>query len=171
MERQNAEQWDGVKLGDLAQAYMAVRREMWSILAARVGEKWMLVEQKCLEKGFKNLSQAARSAEKKQIDGTYHDVEDSGIGISDLEEESSPTDMLPAGMSEAHFSQYTGAYPSQQQRVPSIQSMIHPQHPQYHQQAVQYMPHQLVHPHQHAHQHQHQHQHQQPHPHPHQLQQ
>jgi hypothetical protein len=46
MERQNAEQWDGVKLGDLAQAYMAVRREMWSILAARVGEKWMLVEQK-----------------------------------------------------------------------------------------------------------------------------
>lgn len=46
MERQNAEQWDGVKLGDLAQAYMAVRREMWSILAARVGEKWILVEQK-----------------------------------------------------------------------------------------------------------------------------
>jgi hypothetical protein len=46
MERQNAEQWDGVKLDVLAQAYMEVRRDMWSILAARVGEKWQLVEQK-----------------------------------------------------------------------------------------------------------------------------
>jgi hypothetical protein len=46
MERQNAEQWDGVKLDILAQAYMEVRREMWGILAARVGEKWTLVEQK-----------------------------------------------------------------------------------------------------------------------------
>lgn len=46
MERMNAEQWDGVKLDVLAQAYMEVRREMWSLLAARVGEKWQLVETK-----------------------------------------------------------------------------------------------------------------------------
>jgi hypothetical protein len=46
MERQNAEQWDGVKLNELAQAYMEVRREMWGLLASRVGEKWTLVEQK-----------------------------------------------------------------------------------------------------------------------------
>ena len=46
MERQNAEQWDGVKLEELAQAYMEVRREMWSLLASRVGEKWQLVELK-----------------------------------------------------------------------------------------------------------------------------
>ena len=46
MERQNAEQWDGVKLDVLAQAYMDARREMWSILAGRIGEKWQLVEQK-----------------------------------------------------------------------------------------------------------------------------
>ena len=46
MERQNAEQWDGVKLEVLAQAYMEMRQEMWSLLAARVGEKWQLVEQK-----------------------------------------------------------------------------------------------------------------------------
>lgn len=46
MERQNAESWDGVKLDVLAQAYMDVRREMWSLLAARVGEKWQLVETK-----------------------------------------------------------------------------------------------------------------------------
>jgi hypothetical protein len=47
MERQNAEQWDGgVKLEVLSQIYMEVRREMWIILAARVNEKWQLVEQK-----------------------------------------------------------------------------------------------------------------------------
>ena len=46
MERQNAEQWDGVKLDVLAQAYIEIRRDMWSMLAARVGEKWQLVETK-----------------------------------------------------------------------------------------------------------------------------
>jgi hypothetical protein len=161
MERQNAEQWDGVKLDVLAQAYMEVRREMWSLLAARVGEKWQLVETKvyfpltprspfrlntdstqCMEKGLKNLTQAFRSAQKKLENGTYHDHEDSGIGISDLEEEQEdhrvemPT--MPT-LPEAHY--YSNGYPSQQQqqqqqqqRVPSIQSMLHPmqhqhQHP------------------------------------------
>jgi hypothetical protein len=164
MERQNAEQWDGVKLDILAQAYMDVRRDMWSILAARVGEKWTLVEQKvigthlfvgqsdsytnpaqCMEKGLKNLTQASRSAQKKQNDGTYHDHEDSGIGISDLDEESSPADMLP-GVSDAHYPSYAGGYPSQHQRVPSIQSMIHPYH------HSQYMgpPHTHSHSHPHA---------------------
>lgn len=46
MERQTDEQWDGVQLGVLAQAYMEARREMWTVLAARVGEKWTIVEQK-----------------------------------------------------------------------------------------------------------------------------
>lgn len=46
MERQNAEQWDGVELEVLAQVYMDARRQMWAILAAQVGEKWQIVEQK-----------------------------------------------------------------------------------------------------------------------------
>lgn len=46
MEKQNAEQWDGVRLDVLAEAYMEVRSEMWRILGAKVGEKWQLVEQK-----------------------------------------------------------------------------------------------------------------------------
>jgi hypothetical protein len=46
MERRNAEDWDGVKLEVLAREYMNVRREMWSILAERVGEKWTIVETK-----------------------------------------------------------------------------------------------------------------------------
>jgi len=55
MERQNAEQWDGVKLDILAQAYMEVRRDMWSLLAARVGEKWQLVETK-VRNGYHHVS-------------------------------------------------------------------------------------------------------------------
>lgn len=46
MERRNAEDWDGVKLETLAREYMAVRREMWSILADRLGEKWQTIEAK-----------------------------------------------------------------------------------------------------------------------------
>ncbi|KAI8937788.1 hypothetical protein NX059_005486 [Plenodomus lindquistii] len=128
MERQNAEQWDGVKLDVLAQAYMEVRREMWSILAARVGEKWQLVETKCMEKGMKNLTQAYRSAQKKQNDGTYHGHEDSGISISDLEEEHEDHHGDLPTVSEAHYSSYPVVYgsQSQQQRVPSIQSMLQP---------------------------------------------
>ncbi|UPX13943.1 lipoamidase activity, variant 2 [Ascochyta rabiei] len=146
MERMNAEQWDGVKLDVLAQAYMDVRREMWSLLAARVNEKWQLVETKCMEKGLKNLSQAARSASKKQgFQGTYADHEDSAIGVSDFDEESDDhhTEMVMP-VASAQYPQYAGSYPSQQQRVPSIQSMLH-------QHSMQYASHQLVHPHTHAH--------------------
>ncbi|UPX13942.1 lipoamidase activity [Ascochyta rabiei] len=128
MERMNAEQWDGVKLDVLAQAYMDVRREMWSLLAARVNEKWQLVETKCMEKGLKNLSQAARSASKKQ-----------GFQESDDHH----TEMVMP-VASAQYPQYAGSYPSQQQRVPSIQSMLH-------QHSMQYASHQLVHPHTHAH--------------------
>jgi hypothetical protein len=106
-----------------------------------------------MEKGLKNLNQAYRSAQKKH-GGTYPDHEDSGIGISDFDEESSPADMLSADMSEPQFSTYPGGYHSQHQRKPSIQSMIHPQHPQYHQQPSQYMPQQHQHQNPHSHQHQ-----------------
>ncbi|KAF2254861.1 hypothetical protein BU26DRAFT_418099 [Trematosphaeria pertusa] len=126
MERQNAEQWDGVKLDVLAAAYMDVRRDMWGLLAARVGEKWQLVEQKCMEKGLKNLNQAYRSAQKKQ--GTYdghHD--DSGVQLSDLDEEpvDRPAD-IPEMADPSPYAQYPTGYPSQQQRVPSIQSILQP---------------------------------------------
>ncbi|KAF2659266.1 hypothetical protein K491DRAFT_712786 [Lophiostoma macrostomum CBS 122681] len=122
MERQNAEQWDGVKLDVLAQAYMDVRREMWSILAGRIGEKWQLVEQKCMEKGLKNLNQAFRSAQKKQ--GTYdgsHD--DSGIGHSDLEEDDRLPD-VPETVAEVPYQQQQHYPVVSQQRMPSINNII-----------------------------------------------
>lgn len=49
MDRRNAQDWDGLKLETLAQAYMEIRREIWQPLANRVGEKWGLVEAKVRE--------------------------------------------------------------------------------------------------------------------------
>lgn len=46
MEKQRAEDWDEEKLDRLAVEYMAVRSEMWSVLASRMGEKWQNVEAK-----------------------------------------------------------------------------------------------------------------------------
>ena len=46
MEKRSAEDYDGVRLETLACAYVEVRKEMWGVLANRVGEKWGVVEQK-----------------------------------------------------------------------------------------------------------------------------
>ncbi|KAF2477446.1 uncharacterized protein BDR25DRAFT_191723, partial [Lindgomyces ingoldianus] len=46
MDRHTPEEKDGIRLDILALAYMEVRQQIWSILAARVGEEWELVEQK-----------------------------------------------------------------------------------------------------------------------------
>jgi hypothetical protein len=46
MERRSADDWDGLKLENLAKHYMGMRREIWSELAAQTGEKWNVVEQK-----------------------------------------------------------------------------------------------------------------------------
>ena len=95
MERRNNEGLEGGKLELLANEYMSVRREMWSILTSRLGEKWTMLEAKvnslffpqvdnlkspkCMEQGLKNLQQAHRSAQRKnRIDHK----QDSGIGVS-----------------------------------------------------------------------------------------
>lgn len=46
MDRRNADDWDNVKLEVLAKEYMAMRRDIWSQLAAKTGEKWGVVEAK-----------------------------------------------------------------------------------------------------------------------------
>jgi hypothetical protein len=98
---------------------------------------------------MKNLTQAYRAAQKRQNDGSYHDNEDSGIGVSDLDEESEDhhhhqelPSVSPIQYSSMNPNPYTVGYPSQQpqpqqQRVPSIQSMLHPL-PQH---TMQYAPH------------------------------
>ncbi|KAH7400209.1 hypothetical protein BKA64DRAFT_778463 [Cadophora sp. MPI-SDFR-AT-0126] len=66
MERRNADDWDGQKLENLAKNYMGMRREIWSTLAAQTGEKWNVVEQKCMSQGLKNLQTAARSCARRE---------------------------------------------------------------------------------------------------------
>lgn len=46
MEHRDADEWDNRKLEQLAKEYMMMRKEIWGPLAARVGEKWNVVEQK-----------------------------------------------------------------------------------------------------------------------------
>lgn len=46
MERKGADDWDNRKLERLAKEYMSMRKEIWSGLAARTGEKWNVVEAK-----------------------------------------------------------------------------------------------------------------------------
>jgi hypothetical protein len=46
IERRHVEDWDAQKLELLAQEYMACRKEMWEMLASRVGERWAVVEAK-----------------------------------------------------------------------------------------------------------------------------
>jgi hypothetical protein len=46
MERRSADDWDGLKLENLAKNYMTMRRDIWSPVAAQTGEKWNIVEQK-----------------------------------------------------------------------------------------------------------------------------
>ncbi|KAK7514673.1 hypothetical protein IWZ03DRAFT_314270 [Phyllosticta citriasiana] len=137
MERRNAEGLDGFKLEMLAQEYMNVRKEMWSLLAERVGEKWAVVEAKCMERGLKNLSAAHRAAQRKER-GNY-EGEDSGIGGSDAEseaEECGPSvDAGPhrAGPSKQAQDQKQSSKSDTlktQRGFPSIQSMLSPEPPQ-----------------------------------------
>ena len=46
IERRHVEDWDAQKLELLAQEYVAIRKEIWEMLASRVGERWAVVEAK-----------------------------------------------------------------------------------------------------------------------------
>jgi len=46
MERRSHDDWDHTRLEALATAYMECRKEMWSHIAERMGERWTTVEAK-----------------------------------------------------------------------------------------------------------------------------
>jgi hypothetical protein len=113
-ERVKAKHWDNDKLDVLSREYMGIRREMWYQLASRVGETWQSVESKvssidcvcdiltsvqCMEMGFKNLSQTARSAMKEtgyHLDASGARLNTNGVPSSIL----SPPPSLPEISSE-----------------------------------------------------------------------
>ncbi|KAM4055893.1 MYB-like protein [Hirsutella rhossiliensis] len=93
MERKGADDWDNRKLQQLAKEYMSMRKEIWSGLAARTGEKWNVVEQKCMSNGLKNLQSAARAASRRNrletsshVTGYDDDSGISGIGLTPVDE-------------------------------------------------------------------------------------
>ena len=47
-DRKNNDEWDALKLEALGTEYMAMRKEIWTSLADKVGEKWTVVEAKVL---------------------------------------------------------------------------------------------------------------------------
>jgi hypothetical protein len=46
MEKRNSDDWDNIKLQNLAKEYMTLRKEIWAPLSAKTGEKWSVVEAK-----------------------------------------------------------------------------------------------------------------------------
>ena len=46
MEKRNAEDWDDFRLERLAIEYTKSKKEMWSLLAVPLGERWQNVEAK-----------------------------------------------------------------------------------------------------------------------------
>ena len=65
MEKRSAEDWSPEQLESLGREYAAVRKEMWSMLAARLGgEKWQIVEKKVRNLGL--------HAERAPLTDTVH---------------------------------------------------------------------------------------------------
>lgn len=96
MERRSASDWDALKLETLARNYMSMRKEIWGGLAAATGEKWVVVEAKCMGSGLKNLQAAARSGVRRErLSGEFcsdnggpgNDSAISGLGPDGDEEE------------------------------------------------------------------------------------
>lgn len=46
MDRRSSDEWDIVKLEIMAKEYMNIRKDMWTMLAERTGEKWAVLEAK-----------------------------------------------------------------------------------------------------------------------------
>ncbi|KAL1311132.1 hypothetical protein AAFC00_001334 [Neodothiora populina] len=129
MERRSNDDWDSHRLEMLATQYMECRREMWGVLASRVGERWALVEAKCMEKGFKNLQALARAAAKKRVardraqqrgNEEEHHEGDSGIGVSDEDAE------MEVGV-DSHAVAVAG--PSQRTLQPILPANLRPDRP------------------------------------------
>ncbi|KAB5584953.1 hypothetical protein GE09DRAFT_1209591 [Coniochaeta sp. 2T2.1] len=93
MERKGADDWDTRKLERLSKEYMAMRKEIWQPLAQRCGEKWNVVEQKCMSNGLKNIQSHARAHSRRErlesgqpMTGYDDDSGISGIGLTPVDD-------------------------------------------------------------------------------------
>ncbi|KAK8850969.1 myb family transcription factor [Apiospora arundinis] len=96
MERKGADDWDARKLERIAREYISMRKEIWQPLAQRVGEKWSVVEARCMNNGLKNIQNAARAgARRERVESGQgqvftHGYDDdsgiSGIGLTPVDD-------------------------------------------------------------------------------------
>ncbi|KAH8906413.1 hypothetical protein BR93DRAFT_897982, partial [Coniochaeta sp. PMI_546] len=93
MERKGADDWDTRKLERLSKEYMSMRKEIWTPLAQRCGEKWNVVEQKCMSNGLKNIQSHARAHSRRErlesgqpMTGYDDDSGISGIGLTPVDD-------------------------------------------------------------------------------------
>ncbi|UKZ90436.1 uncharacterized protein TrAFT101_005455 [Trichoderma asperellum] len=137
MERRGSDDWDARKMQILAKEYMSMRKEIWSGLAARTGEKWNVVEAKCMSNGLKNLQSAARAASRRDrletgaLTGYDDDSGISGIGLTPVDELDASYSSPATSSSGTHSYSSSASYHHQQQHLqPHPQSHLHPQHHQ-----------------------------------------
>ncbi|KAI0430102.1 hypothetical protein F5Y09DRAFT_240227 [Xylaria sp. FL1042] len=114
LERRGADDWDARKLERLAKEYMSMRKEIWQGLAARTGDKWTVVEAKCMHNGLKNLQSASRSAARRErleqghsLNGYDDDSGISGIGLTPVDDLDASYSSPETTASSAH-SQHSG---------------------------------------------------------------
>ncbi|KAI1149792.1 hypothetical protein F4825DRAFT_36045 [Nemania diffusa] len=144
LERRGTDDWDARKLERLAKDYMSMRKEIWQGLATRTGEKWNIVEAKCMNNGLKNLQSASRSAARRErleqghsIHGYDDDSGISGIGLTPVDD-LDPSYSSPE--SSSVHSQHSGGsgYAMQQQQQQQHHHHQHHHQQQHHPMAIPY---------------------------------
>ncbi|SPO06150.1 uncharacterized protein DNG_08839 [Cephalotrichum gorgonifer] len=138
IERKTADNWNKSDFERLSMEYMRMRKEIWSPLAERVGEKWNVVEQKCMSNGLKNLQSAARAGTRRERLESGHQMQQgydddsgiSGIGLTPVDgldtSYSSPETTSSAGHSASGVSNGSGY---QMSAHPQLQALNHSGNP------------------------------------------
>ncbi|KAE9976518.1 hypothetical protein BLS_002039 [Venturia inaequalis] len=125
IERRNAENWGGINAERLARQYMLFRAEIWKPLADSLGEKWQIIEAKCMEKGLKNMQASDKALRRKE-----RGMGENDSGFSDCSDAESDADMEPpAKPIQREQTVPTASARAGRSRHMSIQSMLSPSPP------------------------------------------
>ena len=82
MEKKSVENWDGIKIEDLARAYLECRETMWKIMANHLGEKWQTVEMKVrLCSGSYSIRRLTQSSVWRKVSKPYRQLVELLVGI------------------------------------------------------------------------------------------
>lgn len=134
MERKGADDWDTRKLERLSKEYMSMRKEIWQPLAQRCGEKWNVVEQKCMSNGLKNIQSHARAYSRRdrlesgQSLASYDDDSGiSGIGLTPVDDMEEAYDSPESGSSGVNQSLGSGSSTASQPQHSTYSTSMHSQ--------------------------------------------